>query len=103
MVGSNDPCLSGLHNNGPAVSSYPELVPCIRQETAMYRGAKRDPRVLVFSLIWPCPIGRLPFPHIASCGRWKLLPLAYTFFSRLSKFPTHNGHCGSSRYKDWGM
>lgn len=51
MVGSDDPCLSGLLNNGPAVSAYPELAPWIRQETVMYRGAKRDPRVLIFGLI----------------------------------------------------
>ncbi|KAJ6186050.1 hypothetical protein N7519_007351 [Penicillium mononematosum] len=27
VVGSNKPCLSGLQNNGPAVSAYPELSP----------------------------------------------------------------------------
>jgi hypothetical protein len=60
----------------------------------MYWGVKRDPRVLVLGLIWPCSIGRLPFSLVASSGRWKLLRLAYTLVSRLSKFATHNGHCG---------
>ena len=94
VVGSNDPCLSELQNNGPAVSAYPEL-PQIRQEPVTYWGVKRDPRVLVLGLIWPCFIGRLPFSLAASYGRWKLLRLAYTFVSRLSQFTSHNGHCGA--------
>ncbi|KAJ5518935.1 hypothetical protein N7453_001357 [Penicillium expansum] len=38
LVGSNDPCLSGLQNNGPAVSAYPKLVPVLGKRLSCTRG-----------------------------------------------------------------